>query len=194
MPTNENTDYNHGKTYKIVSPNHKKVYYGSTTLKLNVRFNEHKKNRDCSSVEIIDSGDSDIFEIEKFPCSCKEELEDREAYFIMNDWEGCVNKYVPGSIRRAGGIKGYNKKNNSKPENKLKRKEYKKTTKAKIKAKEYSSKPEVKEKAKQKIICDICGCMTTRKHKSTHQKSKKCQKFLNDELYKVINDIIKHIE
>jgi len=149
--SNVNTDYNNAKIYKIVSPNCDKVYYGSTVDTLNDRFSAHKKGRACSSVEIIDAGDSVIHEIEKFPCSCEYDLEDREAYFIMNDWKGCVNKYIPAAVRRAGGRKAYDRKRNT---------------------------PERKEKARQKIICNVCGCIITRGGKSQHQKTKKCQMFL----------------
>ena len=144
--TNENTDYNNDKIYKIVSPNCEKVYYASTTDILNYRFNKHKTNRACTSREIIDAGDADIIEIEKYPCSCVEELEDREAYFIVNDWDGCVNE------RRAGGMKVCNKIRNATPERKAKRKEYAEKLEVKVRKKAYDATPEKKAKRNEKSL------------------------------------------
>ncbi len=133
---NEKTDYSKGKIYVIISPNCELVYYGSTTETLKNRFKLHKcPSQTCTSKKIIDSGNADIYEIEKFPCSSLHELEDREAIYILNDWNGCVNKEVPGAIRRAGGKKAYDKARNAKPE----RKAYQKA---------YDAKPEVKVKKK----------------------------------------------
>ena len=165
---NKQTDYSNGKIYVIISPNCELVYYGSTTDTLKKRFDNHKFKRECTSKKIIDAGESDIYEIEKYPCSCKEELEDREAFYILNDWNGCVNECVPGAVRRAGGRKAYKKINDSKPE--------------------------VKAHKAEKIMCNVCGCMIRRDHMSKHQKSKTCQKFLKNELDELLNDMIKQIE
>ena len=106
---NDTTDYSQGKLYRIVSPNHNKVYIGSTVETLAERFRKHKCKRDCMSREIIDAGDARIEEIELFPCLDKYQLEDREAELQLADWDGCVNKYVAGAIRRAGGKQAYRK-------------------------------------------------------------------------------------
>jgi hypothetical protein len=165
----DQTDFSNGKIYVIISPNCDLFYYGSTAYTIEKRFSLHKTpSSTCTSKKILDAGDAEIFEIESYPCSCKEELEDREAFYIVNDWEGCVNKIIPGAVRRAGGLKVYNKIRNATP-------------KAKSNKKTYESKPEVKEHRAEKIICNICGCMTSRGNKAQHQKTKKCQKFLNDE-------------
>ncbi len=106
---NKNTDYSQGKMYRIVSPNHDKVYIGSTVKTLEQRFSEHKSTRNCMSREIIDTGDARIEEIEAFPCLDKYQLEDREGELQLADWDGCVNKYVAGAMRRAGGKQAYRK-------------------------------------------------------------------------------------
>ena len=101
-------DYNKAQIYKIVSPNTSKVYYGSTVNTLAHRFIIHKSDHStCTSREIINAGGADIKHIEWFPCDNKHALEDREAYFILNNRDGCVNKGVPGAVRRAGGAKAY---------------------------------------------------------------------------------------
>jgi len=177
--SNEKTDYSKGKIYVIISPNHDLFYYGSTVDTIKNRFSKHKTNslNKCTSLKIIDAGDAEIYEIETYPCSSLHELEDREAYYILNDWDGCVNDRVPGALRRVGGMSAYN----AKPEQKAKRKAH-------------ESKPEVKAYRAEKIICNVCGCMNSRKHMSTHQKTKKCQKFLKNELDELMNDIITQIE
>jgi len=106
---NENTDYSQGKMYRIVSPNHDKVYIGSTVETLAQRFSVHKQKRNCTAVQIIDAGDARIEEIEAFPCLDKYQLEDREAELQLADWDGCVNKNVAGAVRRAGGMPAYQK-------------------------------------------------------------------------------------
>ena len=195
---NEKTDYSKGKIYVIISPNHDLFYYGSTVETMKKRFDNHKSSLKCTSKKIIDAGNAQIYEIEKFPCSSLHELEDREAFYILNDWDGCVNKEVPGSIRRAGGKKAYDKIRNDKPEQKAKMKAYNKTNNAKpeVKAKKkvYNSKPEVKAHRAEKIICKVCGCMNRRSDMSRHQKRKKCQKFLKNELDELMNEMITQIE
>ncbi len=102
-------DYSQGKIYKVVSPNHSKIYIGSTVQTLEKRFSKHKSERNCCSTEIIEVGDAEIILIEDFPCLDKYQLEDREAEYQLMDWDGCVNRYVAGAIRRAGGMKAYKK-------------------------------------------------------------------------------------
>ena len=150
--------YAHAVIYVIVSPNCDKVYYGSTIKTLKKRFSTHKaKQSKCTSRQIIEAGNANIMELESYPCTCLSELEDREAWWILNDWEGCVNENVPGSVRRAGGHQAYMKKHNVIPEVKARRIAYN----------------------NERITCDICGCFSSRKNMPRHQRSKKCQKVLH---------------
>ena len=130
-------DYNKAQIYKIVSPNHEKVYYGSTVKTLNDRFSNHKSELRCSSKEIINAGNADIKHVEWFPCDNKHALEDREAYFILNNWDDCVNKYVPGAIRRAGSRKAYKKLYEQLPEVQAKREAHQQTPEYKAYHKAY---------------------------------------------------------
>ena len=101
-------DYKKSQIYKIVSANHGQFYIGSTTRTLEDRFDEHKlDSNNCSSRLIIGAGGAEIKRIEWFPCTCKHALEDREAQFILNFRNICVNESVPGAERRAGGKKAY---------------------------------------------------------------------------------------
>jgi len=138
--------------YIILSPNHNLCYYGSTFDTLNNRFTQHKApSSTCTSKEIIDAGNAKIFELAYYPCHTKEQLEDREAHYIITDWDGCINDRVPGAVRRAGGQVAY------------------------------ASTPKQKEYRYEKIACNICGCMIMRKNMSEHQKTNKCQNFIQTE-------------
>ena len=170
------SDYNNSQIYKIVSPNHDKVYYGSTTDKLSKRFSNHKSKLTCLSREIINAGNADIKHIEWFPCDNKHALEDREAYFILNDRDGCVNKEVPGAVRRAGGMKAYNQK----PE-------------IKAQKKAYNNKPEVKAHNNKPVQC-TCGKWSTMNHIKRHQKSNKCKKIIETEVMRAIESMILILE
>lgn len=143
-------DYNLAFIYKIT--NGVLDYYGSSADTYEQRKSKHiAPSNTCTSKKIINSGlpwTMDI--IEWFPCSCVEELEDREAWWIVNN--ECVNEYVPGAIRRAGGAKAY-------------RKQYRADN-----AEDINAKRNVKHN------CDVCGGKYTLRNKSRHYKSKKHQK------------------
>jgi len=164
---NENTDYSQGKLYRIVSPNHDKVYIGSTVETLEQRFSKHKQKRDCMSREIIDAGDARIEEIEAFPCLDKYQLEDREAELQLADWCGCVNKMVAGAMRRAGGEQAYNKAYYTAhaDEIKAKKKVYREANKEKLRA-----------QRSKKCTCS-CGGTYRHSNKARHLRSKRHQKY-----------------
>jgi hypothetical protein len=143
-------DFNKSFIYKIT--NGVLDYYGSSADTYDNRKSTHvAPSNKCTSKKIINSGlPWTMVIIEYFPCSCVEELEDREAWYIMNN--ECVNEHLPGAVRRAGGVKAYQKQyraDNAEAEN----------TRRNV-----------------KHNCDVCGGKYTLKHKSTHYKSKKHQK------------------
>ena len=160
-------DYNKAQIYKIVSPNTSKVYYGSTTQPLNDRFSHHKNHSKCSSREIINAGDADIKHIEWFPCDNRDALEDREAYFILNNWDDCVNTRVPGAVRRAGGQKTYQQA-------------YEQTEKYKAQKKAHQNTP---------IQC-TCGTWSTRQNIKRHQQTKTCKKIIESQVTETMNDML----
>ena len=183
-------DYNKAQIYKIVSPNHEKVYYGSTTMTLERRFSTHTLDHStCSSSEIINAGNTDIKHVEWFPCDNKHALEDREAYFILNNWDDCVNKYVPGAIRRAGGKTAYEKTPEYMEKAKARRQtpEYKASEKARKQTPKY--KAERKASNQTPIQC-ICGKWSTRNSIKQHQRSKKCIKIIEAEVAATMNDML----
>jgi len=121
-------DFSKGKQYMLwntTAPVYK-IYYGSTTQTLSERMRVHKKNKNCESTVLFECGPCDITLIENYPCNNKHELEDREAEYIISNWDSCVNKTIPGAQRRAGGKKQYMKQYNEehKDEIKTKKKQY----------------------------------------------------------------------
>jgi hypothetical protein len=192
-------DYNASFIYKIT--NGVQHYYGSSCDTFDNRKRGHTSSSNlCTSKKIINSGlpwTMDI--IEMFPCSCLEQLEDREAYWIMNN--ECVNEHVPGAIRRAGGTKAYNKKKCAQyyEDNKKKCAQYyednKEALKEKQKQRYEDNKEAIKEKQKQRYAdnkeainekqkikhnCDVCGGKYTAVNKMQHFKTKKHQKAIAD--------------
>ena len=147
-------DFNLAFIYKIT--NGVLDYYGSSADTYENRKSKHvAPSNKCTSKKIINSDipwSMDI--IEWFPCSCVEELEDREAWYIANN--ECVNECLPGAYRRAGGIKAYQKQYNQQYQS--------------------DNAETIKQWKKTKHNCDVCGGKYTLTNKSTHYKSKKHQK------------------
>ena len=97
-------DYQHAKIYKIFSYENDEVYYGSTIDTLSRRMTGHrtmykkykegKSNNNYTSFKIIELTSAKIELVENYPCNSKEELLQREGYYIKNN--NCVNKNIPG--------------------------------------------------------------------------------------------------
>jgi hypothetical protein len=102
------TNYNNGKIYKIESDLGDKIYIGSTTKELlSQRIASHNyqykawrkgqvKNRSMSFQLFDEYGfeNCKIILLEKCPCTSKDELIAREAYYISTI--PCVNKRIEG--------------------------------------------------------------------------------------------------
>ena len=94
------------KIYIIRSKQTDNVYYGCTIQTLSSRFSNHKadykqwlnnneyKHRYTSSFEIIKHGDAYIELVEEFEYEIKEQLKEREGYWIRNN--PCINKLISG--------------------------------------------------------------------------------------------------
>jgi len=133
MPIN----YQNGKIYKIYSYENDDVYYGSTCETLSQRMARHRghlkeykngKGSNITSFKIIELTTSKIELVEEFPCNSKEELLQREGYYIRNN--NCVNKVIAGRTREEY-TKQYCEKN--KEQIKEKKKEYRQQNKEHIK-------------------------------------------------------------
>jgi hypothetical protein len=90
-------NYQNGKIYRIVCNVTGKQYIGSTISPLTSRLCQHKKEfvtkNKSTSREVLEHGDYSIILVEDYPCERKEQLLQRERYYI----EGfdCVNKKIP---------------------------------------------------------------------------------------------------
>ncbi len=73
-----------GKIYKIISPQTKDIYVGSTIEHyLSRRMSKHRYDgKRCSSYLITKYNDSKIILIENYPCNDIHELRAREQYWI----------------------------------------------------------------------------------------------------------------
>jgi len=166
------SDYSNGKIYKVWSPNHDKVYYGSTTMTLEQRMVQHRSPSNyATSKQIVDAGDADIEQVEEYPCMNKHELEDREALVMQADWDGCVNGYIPGAVRRAGGKKEYQR-------------EYYEENGVRIRARQREYQKEYyknnTEELRKKHQCE-CGGKYTHANKARHFRSKRHQAHISSQ-------------
>lgn len=186
-------NYGNGKTYFIwntTAPVYK-LYIGSTVSTLKHRLTQHEyefehQRNQCESHRLLAMGNYDIQLLENYPCENKQQLEDREAEYIIANWDSCVNKQVPGAIRRAGGIKKYDKQRDKNPE----RKEYKK---------QYNQRYNKKNAEKiaawqgQIIECHLCGSMCSRGNIARHRQTKTCREAVKSQVTNVLDDMIKQI-
>ena len=95
-------DYSNGKVYKLVCDTTQKIYIGSTTLRLCQRLAQHKidfrlytngNKRYSISYEILENNNYQIVLLENVKCDNREELLQRERFYIEN--MECVNKCIP---------------------------------------------------------------------------------------------------
>jgi len=94
-------DYSKAKIYKLTTINNPDlVYYGSTINELYKRKNQHKSNfknhnLKCTSYKLFELGidDVEITLVESINCNSKEELHQRERFYIENN--NCINKFIP---------------------------------------------------------------------------------------------------
>ncbi len=100
-------DYSKAKIYKIYSYENDDVYYGSTCETLSQRMakhrNKYKTYKDgkfhyTTSFKILELTSAKIELVENYPCNSKEELLQREGYYIKNN--NCVNKLIPGRTQK----------------------------------------------------------------------------------------------
>jgi hypothetical protein len=125
-------DYSLGKIYKIVCNTTGKCYIGSTCRPfLSQRLSKHMSHyqeylngKGCyvSSYEILENDNYEIILLENYPCKSKDELCDKERFYIENN--SCVNLVIP--FRTKEELAECKKKNDEehKDELKGKRQEY----------------------------------------------------------------------
>ena len=180
-------DYSNGKVYKLMCDTTKKFYIGSTTLRLCQRLAQHKrdfiaysqnKKRYSTSYEILENGNYQIVLLENVKCNNREELLQRERFYIEN--MECVNRCIP--------IRG---KTEKKELHKISNQQYEEKNKESIKERKqnyYQSKKEYilercknyrNTKEKVKINC-VCGSCYLKSNKCNHLKTMKHINFINN--------------
>ena len=173
-------DYSKSKIYKIYSYENDEVYYGSTVETLSRRMTKHRSHfkrykEDNSkyyytSFKILDFESAKIELVEDFSCENKEQLLQREGYYIRNN--NCVNKNIPDRT-----IKEYN------ATNKDKMKEYYKNNKDKMKEqnKEYYKNNKDKMKEQNKEYKEQNKDKIKEQNKEYRQRKKEQQLMLNED-------------
>jgi hypothetical protein len=213
-------NYQNGKIYKIVDRTNDNIYVGSTvSTLLSQRLSKHKSDYNCwsskninkgylTSYEIIKNNDFYIELIELYPCSCVDELRQREGYYIK--LLECVNKNIAGRNKKDS---DKNYRINNDIEIKIKKKTYRDNNKDKIKnhnkiyyesnkdtfhtksksyyeenkneliikSKKYydENKEQISQKSKEKIKC-VCGFECVKVNLQRHIKTKKHLKLINE--------------
>jgi len=81
-----------GYIYSLTCSNPNLIYYGSTTKSLNERLINHRSKK-CTSRILFEWGNVKINMLEEIEFEDKQELLDRESYYIRN--LKCVNKVIP---------------------------------------------------------------------------------------------------
>ena len=143
-------DYQLGKIYKIQCHKTGKQYIGSTTCRLLCQrlsshyesFLKHQRGYGSytTSFEILKGDNYSIYLLEKFPCSCKDELIQRERHYV--ETMDCVNRNVPGRTKQE-----YNRDKCA--DRRLENEKYHQTAGAKEKQKKSKQRYESSEKAIQ---------------------------------------------
>ena len=183
--------YYNGKIYKITDINYSKCYIGSTCESLSQRMAQHRRNyrhhfnnpeKTMTSFKLFEEygiENCKIELLENYPCQNKEELLQREGYYIQSC--DCLNRCVAGRSPKEY-KKEYNPKNQEKIKECLKQWYEKNSEKQKQKAKEYreQNKDTISEKCKETVQC-CCGAVITKYKLKRHETSKKHQYFINNQ-------------
>jgi len=192
-------NYQKGKIYRIVDNSNGGVYYGSTCEPTIARrlarhvidFNNFQKGKGSyiTSYDILVNGNYEIFLVETYPCTSRDELTSRERYYIENN--NCVNKYIPGrtckEYRRDNKEKIKENKRSYQQHNKERIKEYMNLYQLQNKDKIKKQTKDYKQKNKDRIHehqnfqskC-ICGGCFTNANKAKHLKTRKHQTYFNN--------------
>ncbi len=178
--------YSKAKIYKVVDNCHNECYYGSTIQPLSKRMGQHRekyhkyKNDDFSYITVFSLFDKYGLEnckielVENYECKSKEELHQREAYYIKNN--DCVNKFIPGRTKSEW------REDNKEYLKEVKKEDYinnKEKVLERSKKRYEEKKEEIKEYRSEKIECE-CGSEYTKHHKKRHERTQKHINFISN--------------
>lgn len=163
--------YGNGKIYKLVSDVDDKIFIGSCCLPLHKMLYNHKSKASVHPSHNVNKhfnaigwDNVRIILIEKFPCKDKDELKQREQYYI-DELKPELNKYTKEKIREKSREWSHN--------NKDKTKAYYEANKEKINLNQSIRKS-------YNWHCDICNCDMIVGSKSAHLKTIKHQSNMNN--------------
>jgi len=175
-------NYANGVIYMIKGKSINKNYIGSTTIGIYKRLAGHKSSsNNCSSKEIIESGEYSIEVLEIYPTTSSYELRLRERFYIENN--ECVNKNIPTMTQTE-----HNRINRSNPDYRLKenanQKIYENKPERKIIMQSYRDNPENKKKALayRKNYNEVNKEIIKVKNKTTYEAKKLIKKQLLDKI------------
>ena len=158
-------NYSEGKIYKVVCDETDYVYYGSTVQKLSRRLQHHKSHTDSKIFNMMTK--PKIYLVEDYPCERKEQLLRQERFYIESN--ECINRNIPTRT-----VSEYY--NDNKQAILLQQKEHSQSIGHKAQKEHYQRN---KERYNAKHTCE-CGGKYTHSHKSSHLKTKKHIKFINN--------------
>jgi hypothetical protein len=117
--------------------------------------------------------------LENYPCNSRNELEKREGELIRE--MNCINRHIAGRTAKEWREDNKEKLAEYREANRGKTKEWRESNKGKIKERMKNWREENKEMLNQKYTCE-CGGRYSYRHKSTHERSKKHQAYINTEV------------
>ena len=194
--------YNNGKIYRIWSLNTNEIYVGSTYQELHKRMYEHRINAQTGKPYMvyhkmrelgIETFSIELIEV--FPCKNRDELRQREGYWVRN-LKATLNSVIPGRT-----LKEYNSENKEKlrqtkqqfyEDNKDRikervkeyqannriavneqKREYYEKNKERFKMYRETNIEKIKIRESQHNDCEICGGKYRTSHRAVHYRTRK---------------------
>lgn len=206
-----NNKYWSGKIYKIINNTTSQFYIGSTTKKIEHRFQEHiscSKNEEKYSAKIYkhmretDIDDWSVSLIQIFPCETKDELREREQYYIallkpeLNEFKAYCPEETQSEYnavyRKDNRAKIAETNKNYRDKNKERLAKYCAIYNEKNKARiaetkriyYVKNKERIAAKQAEKIECEICGFSLLKRHFKKHCETKRHASFFGKSLAK----------
>ena len=178
--------YANGKIYRIVDIGFNKCYIGSTVQPLCKRMSKHRtefkgyraeKTRFMTSFGLFEEygvENCKIELIEEYSCETKEQLLQREGYYIR--LVECVNKVVPDRNKKEYMQEYYLKNRGTIAQQRRQYTEKNKETISEYRTQYHKNNKEtIIENKKEKITCLLCGGISRRGDIAKHQRTAKCQ-------------------
>ena len=165
--------FENSKIYMLYNEELDLVYYGSTTQKLNRRYNQHKNHavrKDTKSYKLFESDtEPSLILLEELNCQNRIELHTQERKYIKNHEENNDTVIVNRNIPLRGHLEYY-KDNRAKIVKRMNNYYYNNPEKMKLKGLKYYNNN--KTKLLERFECE-CGSHYTHTHKARHLLTKK---------------------